>query len=299
MDLQQIEIQEIKIRDLLKSKKTLLVITLLLTLIFSSSLFLTSCKRGIEESLKRANKAWDAEDYETAVEEYERYLAAYPTGEPAQDARFQLANIYYFHLKRYEQARAHYVEFINQSPSHPNVFAARERLAEVLSELGRSYEAIAEYENLNLPDPDERRRIRLRIADLYYDHKNYSQALTEYEKVVSRADYDLMTEQALLREASIYHLTRSQPKLALPVYQRLATESADEKVKLRATYGVADCYAELFEIENAVKTLRSIELPAEQAYINKRISELEGRKREASQAREAVQKAGPQGSGEQ
>jgi tetratricopeptide (TPR) repeat protein len=285
-------------RNRFKNNHPLIFILLFTILIATSAMVLTACKRTVEESLKRANKAWNSEDYETAAEEYERYLQTYPTGEPALEARFQLANICYFHLKRYEQARTQYVEFINQSPAHPQVPAARERLAEVLSELGRSYEAIAEYENLNLPDPDERRRIRLRIADLYYDQKNYSQALTEYEKVVSHADYDLMTEQALLREASIYHLTRNQYKEALAIYQRLLSESSDAKVKLRATYGVADCYGEMFEIENAVKTLRSIEDKSEQAYIAKRIAELEGRRREATQAREAIQKAAPVG-GEQ
>jgi tetratricopeptide (TPR) repeat protein len=288
----------IKLRELLNQNLKFVFLAGLITLILTSAIILAACKRPVEESLKRANKAWNSEDYDMAAQEYEHYLQAYPTGEQSLDARFQLANIYYFHLKRYEQARSQYIEFINQSPSHPQVPAARERLAEVLSELGRSYEAIAEYENLNLPDTDERRRIRLKIADLYYDQKNFSQALTEYEKVVNQADYDLMTEQALLREASIYHLTRNQYKEALPIYQRLAGESNDEKVRLRATYGIADCYGEMFDIENAVKTLRSIEDKAQQPYIAKRIAEMEGRRREASQAREAIQKSAPAG-GEQ
>jgi TolA-binding protein len=299
MKLKYTEFEGIRIRNLGKGKQKIILLLCFFALIFSSTIVLTACKRDVAESLKQANKAWNAEDYGTAAEEYEHYLQAYPTGEQSLDARFQLANIYYIHLKRYEQARIQYSEFINQSPAHVQVPAARERLAEVLSELGRSYEAIAEYENLNLPDNDERRRIRLRIADLYYDQKNYSQALTEYDKVVNQADYDSMTEQALLRVASIYHLTRSQYKQALPIYQRIVAESGDAKVKLRATYGVADCYAELFEIENAVKTLRSIEERSEQAYISKRIAELEGRKREATQARESMQKAGSSSGGEQ
>ncbi len=299
MNLKYTEIAVFSIRSRFKRHQKIVFLGLFIMLIFSSALILTSCKRTVEESLKRANKAWNAEDYETAAEEYEHYLQTYPTGDHSLDARFQLANIYYFHLKRYEQARTQYSEFINQSPAHPQVPAARERLAEVLSELGRSYEAIAEYENLNLPDNDERRRIRLRIADLYYDQKNFSQALTEYEKVVNQADYDAMTEQALLREASIYHMTRNQYKVALLIYQRLAEESNDAKVKLRATYGIADCYAEMFQIENAVKTLRSIEDKTEHAYITKRIAELEGRRREATQAREALQKSAPTGGGEQ
>ncbi|HJZ66694.1 MAG TPA: tetratricopeptide repeat protein, partial [Blastocatellia bacterium] len=97
----------------------------------------------MEKSLTRAVEAWDAGDYKLAAEEYESYLYHYPTGEKAPDALFQLANIYYFKLRRYDQARDNYSAFLERYPSSPNVPLARERLAEVLAELGLSYEAIA------------------------------------------------------------------------------------------------------------------------------------------------------------
>ena len=247
-----------------------------------------ACSKDKTKARERAVKAWGNEDYETAAKEFEHFLEVYPTGNESLDARFQLANVYYLHLKRYEEARAQYSEFINQSPSHPNVPLARERLAEVLTELGRLYEAIAEYENLNPQDEQERRRIRLKIAELYYDQKNYSQALTEYEKVIT-GDYDEFTEQALLREASILHRTRNQYKQALPLYQRIASETEIPKVRVMAIKDIAECQAELLDIEAAIKTLRSIDDPTEQSYISKRIVELESRKHQAAEARNAMQ----------
>ncbi|MBI3651878.1 MAG: tetratricopeptide repeat protein [Acidobacteria bacterium] len=250
---------------------------------------ISACQKRNNGSIAHAVEAWDAGDYQTAADEYERFLQVYPTGEKALEARFQLANVYYLNLHKYEAARLHYREFLNQAPSHTNAPAARERLAEVLNELGRTYEAIAEYENLNPRDDQERRRLRLRIADLYYDQKNYSQALTEYLKVNENAEYDELSEQALLREASIYHITRNQYKEAIPLYQKLVAESSDAKVQRRALYGIADCYAELLELEQAIQTLRQIRDETEQSYITKRIAELESRKREAAQARNAAQ----------
>jgi tetratricopeptide (TPR) repeat protein len=256
---------------------------------FDHRLLIIACQKKKDASISHAVEAWDSGDYQTAAEEYERYLQVYPTGEQSVEARFQLANVYYLNLHKYEQARTHYKEFLNQTPGHANAPAARERLAEVLSELGRSYDAIAEYENLNHQDEKGRRRIRLRIADLYYDQKNYSQALTEYMKVTDLAEYDELSEQAYLREASIYHITRSQFKQAIPIYQKLADESSDANVQKRAKYGIADCYAEMLELDQAVKTLREIKDESEQSYINKRIAELESRKREAAQARSAAE----------
>jgi tetratricopeptide (TPR) repeat protein len=245
----------------------------------------SACHRDAEQSLTRAVEAWDSGNYKTAAEEYERYLYQRPTGDKAPEARFQLANIYYFKLQRYDQARANYSAFIEQNPSNANAQLARERLAEVLAEMGRSYEAIAEYENLNPPDASERRRIRLRIADLYFAQRNYSQALTEYDKVIEKAPYDELSEQAYLREASVYHLERSHYQQALPIYEKLASMTADPKVRLRAAYARAECYAGLYQFDEAIKTLRSIKDEPEQADVSRRVAELELQRQEAARAR--------------
>ena len=249
-----------------------------------------ACHRDVEQSLTRAVEAWDSGDYKLAAEEYERYLYQNPMGDKSADPRFQLANIYYFKLQRYDQARANYGSFLERNPTHSNAQLARERLAEVLGEMGRSYEAIAEYENLNPQDANERRRIRLRIADLYFAQRNYSQALTEYEKVIEKAGFDELSEQAYLREASIYHIERGQYQQALPVYQQLAASSVDPKVRIRAAYGLADCYAGLYQFDEAIKTLRAIKEDAEQTDVTRRVAELEQQKREAAQARSGLER---------
>jgi len=264
-------------------------LTALAALFLLSAILSPGCRRNVDESLTRAAEAWDGGDYKMAAEEYERYLAESPSGDKVPDAHFQLANIYYFKLKRYDQARAHYSTVVERSPNHPTAQLARERLAEVLGEMGRSYEAIAEYENLNPQNTNERRRIRLRIADLYFAQRNYSQALTEYEKVIEKMAYDELSEQAYLREASIYHIERGQYAQALPVYQQLAAGSADPKVRVRAAYGLADCYAGLLQFEEAIKALRAVQDESEQADINRRISELEAQRREAAQAKSGVE----------
>jgi tetratricopeptide (TPR) repeat protein len=276
------------LKETSKSRSLLVATAICIALLGLGGVFLSACQKKTAGSMSHAVEAWDSGDYQTAAEEYERFLQSYPTSEQSLEARFQLANVYYYNLKKYEQARTHYKEFLNQSSAHANALKARERLAEVLGELGRSYEAIAEYENLNPQSEKDRRRIRLRIADLYYEQKNYSQALTEYLKVTEQPEYDELSEQAYLREASIYHITRSQYKQAIPVYQKLADETGDGKVRIRALYAIADCYAEILELDQAIKTLQDIKDEPEQAYINKRIGEFESRKREAAQVRNAA-----------
>lgn len=265
---------------------SLLALLLLPALLFGA----TACRRSGEHSLSRAVEAWDSGDYEQAAEEYEEHLKSNPTGEKSLEARLQLANIYYLNLRRHAQAIEHYKEFLNQDPSNQNAHVARERLAELLAETGRSYEAIAEYENLNPQEAKERRRVRLKIADLYYEQKNYSQALTEYARITDGTDYDELSEQAYQREASIYHISRGQYQQALDSYAKLAALTADPEVRLRATFGMADCYAGLYEFDQAIDTLRKVTDEDEQKYISRRIGELEQQKREAAQAKTEIQK---------
>ena len=239
---------------------------------------------GEEGELTRAAEAWDSGDYETAAEEYERFLQRNSDDAQSQEARFQLANVYYLNMQRYDEARAHYQTLLNEDPSYSKADTARERLGDVLAELGRSYEAIAEYESLDPQDEARRRRIRLRIADLYFDQKNYSQALTEYAKVTESANYDDLSERAYLREATIYHLARNEYRQALPIYEKLASETDDADMRRRAVYGIVDCYAGLFQFEDAIRTLREIKDEADQSYVKRRIAELEQQRRETAQA---------------
>jgi tetratricopeptide (TPR) repeat protein len=261
----------------------------LIGLMLLVSVLATGCGRRARGTLEHASDAWDSGNYEVAAGEFERYIANNPTGTESLGARFQLANIYYLNLHRYEQARAHYTAFLNQQPSHPDAYKARERLAEVLVELGRSYDAISELENLNPAGGDERRRIRLRIADLYVDQKNFNQALTEYEKVTEAGVYDDMTEQAYQREASILHIARGQHKQALSIYQKLAAETSSPEIRRRALYGMSDCHAGIYQFDEAIKILREIKDEGEQPYIVRRVSSLEKLRAEAAEARNAVQ----------
>lgn len=266
------------------SFRLLLILTVVLLVVL-----IVACKRDSTDTLEHATAAWDAGDYPQAADAYEKFLYQYPTGEPSLTARFKLANIYYLNLRRYDQARAHYQEFLRQDGTHAEAAVARERLAEVLAELGRIYEAVAEYEKLNPPDVNERRRIRLKIAALYYDQKDFSQALTEYQKVIDGAEYDEMAEQAYLRQASIY-AARNQYQPALDAYQKLAANSGDARVQTRAQYGLADCYVGLAQYDEAIKALRAIKDEREHPHIAQRISELEQQKREAAQARSGLQR---------
>ena len=125
------------------------------------------------------------------------------------------------------------------------------------------------------PNPPAWRTIRSTIADLYYRLEDFNQADIEYTRVVENASYDELTEQALLRLASIAYKVRSRGEVALPMYERVATSSEDPAVRRAALKSLSEVYADMFRFDEAVATLRRIDDPSEAEYVAKRTAELE------------------------
>lgn len=251
-----------------------------MSLILLGVLF-TGCGFASRSPLERARNAWRDQDYATAAQAYEEYLATEPVGEEAADARFTVADIYYHNLKQYEPARDHYTAYLAAYPTGVRAYEARERLAEVDVELRNLPEAIAQYERLLVehPNPPDWRKIRSTIADLYYRMEDFNQAELEYTKVVENASYDELTEQSLLRLASIAHKIRSRGEVALPMYERVASSTSDPAVRRAALKSLSEVYADMFRFDEAVATLERIDDPAEAEYVERRTAELEKQRR--------------------
>ena len=237
---------------------------------------------------ERAHEAWVDEDYATAALAYEEYLAEDPEGPEAEEASLLLADIYYHNLKDYDRARGRYVVFLEKYPQSAHVYEARQRLAEVYVELKALPEAITQYEQMlaERPDTPDRREIRSEIANLYFDREDHSQAELEYLRVVEGAPYDELSEQALLRLASIYHRMRGDNVRALPIYEQIIASTPDPVVRRNALYGLTDAYAAMFRFDEAIATLKRIDDPNEAEYVVKRAVELERQKRDHADAPE-------------
>jgi tetratricopeptide (TPR) repeat protein len=254
----------------------------------AASLAALACGIGRTPARERAREAWTDQDYAGAAAAYEEYLSDDPQGPEAEDAAFLLADIYYHNLKQYDRARDHYATFLERYPGSAHAYEARERLAEVQVELKDLKAAIAEYERLleEHPDTPERRKIRATIADLYFQGNDFDQAEVEYDRVVADAPYDEVTEQALLRLASIYHLIRGQDERAVPVLDRVASLTDDPAVRRTTLYTLSETFAALFRYDEAIATLQRIDDPAEAQYVAARRAELERQKKEHADAPE-------------
>lgn len=237
-------------------------------------------KRG--ELLDQAQAAWDGGDYQAAVFSYEEFLKDNPHHEQAAAARFRLGNIYYYNLKQYERAIQQYIHVLEDFPNSTDIVASRGRLAECYTALGKQREAINEFESLlrTAGGAVDGRRIRLNIADLYYDLNDFGQSLAEYEKVIEDGRYDSLAERSWLRIAGI-RLLRDEFEEALVAYRTVAQGAGESGVRRVAQLGMADCYERTFEYELAVQVLEQTEPdPNNPEYIRRRVTAIREQQRQ-------------------
>lgn len=239
-----------------------------------------SCSRGA--LLDSAQAAWDRADYAAAADYYEQFLKENPESDKAEFARLRAATVCQRDLKQYDRAIEHYIHFIEEFPKSPNIIQARVQLGACYGLTRKYREAISEYEGVlpKISDVNERRRLRLSIADMYYDLNDRGQALAEYQKVVAGAPYDNLTEPAYLRIGGI-RLLRDEYEDAIPAYQSVAVSTKNPTIRREARFKVADCYVRTLQYDLAIRTLEQTEPdPKSPSYIPKLIASIREQRRQ-------------------
>src|SRR6202008_966648 len=108
------------------------------------------------------------------------------------------------------------------------------------------------------------------------------QALAEYQKVVTGANYDNLTERAYLRIGGI-RLLRDEYEDAIPAYQTVASNTKDPMVRRAARFSVADCYMRTLKYDQAIRILSQTEPdPKQPTYVQKRIASIREQRRQRS-----------------
>ncbi|MGH9936646.1 MAG: tetratricopeptide repeat protein [Blastocatellia bacterium] len=243
-------------------------------------LICASCSR--RALLDSAQAAWDRADYTAAVGYYEQFLQENPRSDKAEFARLRAATICQRDLKQYDRAIQHYIHFIEEFPKSPDVVQARTQLGACYGLTDRHREAISEYEGVlpKISDGNERRRLRLNVADMYFDLNDRGQALAEYQKVVGDASYDDLAERAYLRIGGI-RLLRDEYEDAIPAYETVAANTKDPMVRRSARFGMADCYERTLQYDKAVQTLEQTESDSKSpGYIQQRIANIREQQRQ-------------------
>lgn len=252
-----------------------------LILLLATVVIAAGCSRG--ELLEQAQQAWDSGDYGAAADLYETFLREKPQSEESAQVRYRVGTICARDLRQYERAIEHFIRLIEDHPRFGEIRDARLRLAECYAAVGKRDEAISEYEGV-LPlvsDEKERRRLRLNVAELYYEDNDMRQAIVEYTKVVAPA-YDDLSERAQLRIGQLHYL-RDEFEDAVPAYQMVINNSKDPVIRRVAQLGMIDCHERALQYDLAIKAVEELEVdPKAPDFKSRRIDEIREKQRQRS-----------------
>ena len=71
-----------------------------------------ACRKRGTALLEQGQVAWDNSNFEVAAARYEDYLKEDIRSAQAETARFKLANLYLYNLKKYDLATQHYIHLL-------------------------------------------------------------------------------------------------------------------------------------------------------------------------------------------
>jgi tetratricopeptide (TPR) repeat protein len=256
------------------------VYRLLPSLLFSFLLVLQFACRSRDAILTQAQASWDNKDYAAATLSYEEFLKDSQPSDQTAEIHFKAANIYYLNLKQYDHAAEHYIRLIEDYPKFLSIEPCYQRLAECYAETKKIREAISEYEKLLIafPDTENKRKIRMAIADLYYENDK-SQALVEYQKIVKDVAYDALAEKAYLKIGGV-RILRNEFEPAQSAFQIVIENTTDPMIRRQSRDRMADCLENTSKHEEAIQILEQTEAdPKDPNYLKTRIAGIRERQK--------------------
>jgi len=115
-------------------------------------LSVVSCGKKLSEAeyYQKATTAYSAKDVKAAVDNFEKLIANYPKGENYSRALFMLGYINANDLKKYDDAKKYYNEFIQKFPNDSLAKAARYEI----ETMGKDINTLPMFQNLNKDEKD-------------------------------------------------------------------------------------------------------------------------------------------------
>lgn len=227
----------------------------------ASVIFLPGCtEKGEEEAFMKAEKSLSEGNYPEALSGYRRFVENYPESRLAPQGQYRIGQIYRRHTGDVKMAMDAYAMLFYLYPDAPQVYLAREDMAEVYSSIDEPRKSIAQYAYLIENGPGENRdRYRYRMALEYVKLNDFRQARIELEELLEDAPSTALAPDAHYNIALTYHLEGNLEE-ALEAYERVISSFPGHPLyKKEARLGKAAALEESGRINEAFLLLSELE----------------------------------------
>lgn len=161
--------------------------------------------RDIQILFKEGKKYFDMEDYEGAIEIWERIIQNYPTAKTFLDVRYYLGNAFEY-IGNFPKAIEHYQKFMAENPKHTLYAETSYKLANCYSKLEKYPYSMEIYRDLIRKSPGKKETIRayFNLAQIYMKQEKYKKVINIYRNIIKYYPNTQWEIQARFQLASLF-----------------------------------------------------------------------------------------------
>ncbi|MBF0216916.1 MAG: tetratricopeptide repeat protein [Candidatus Omnitrophica bacterium] len=200
-------------------------------------------KNSIEaEEFDFANGLFSRGMYDMAVEEYKKFIEAYPDSSYRELADFR-AGESFFMDKEYSAAETWFEAFLAGDPAEELLSKAQLRLAQIGFFKNEFEKSLSTFKRLSLvvKYPEVASAAKYYIANINFKSAKYPEAIVDWEKIASDYPSSEYAAYSYMRLGETYAKLKEIDK-AIAAYKRAADTTDNKDFKAEASIGEAEAY---------------------------------------------------------
>ncbi len=172
---------------------------------------------------------------------YLEFAKGFPDSKLHEETQQKLANLYFFTLDNYEQAKAVYKWIIEKYPQSKWVKIAQARSKLIEDNPEGNYDPLRYYIK----------------AERYYEDKKYPESLEQFEKLIATFSESKLAVESQYAIADIYMFKTNQTDRAIAEYQKIIDHYGQSPFAGKSQYKIGECYKKLQKYPEAIKAYES------------------------------------------
>jgi TolA-binding protein len=231
----------------------------LLVLLFGGlGFYVYNLDRILEKDYARAESLVERGDYEAAVDLFRGIYDRHPQFHLAPQALYQSGDVLNLFLNRHREAVLAFLLVEKDYPGQGIALRAQRQVADIYKYRLRDYEqAIVFYQKLLDGGNADGDRLQYEVADTYFRLENYQQARLEFETLVRTYPASPLLAEVAYRTAVTYSL-EGKPSEAEAAFRRVTDAWPQSPYALEALFGLATTLEDRDELVEALKILEEL-----------------------------------------
>ncbi len=221
-------------------------------------MLVSACKDDMKALYQKAMTAYQNEEYQKAVELFERILEEYPDHSLSRKARYELGKIFLYKLKQPRRSLKHLQDLYAQSQPGKYSLEALRLIGHIYeTSLNSCLECIEAYRLLikdygSNSDVDAA-KYQFAIAECYFKLSDYQSAMSEYKVLLEQYPESSYFPYAKFQVANSFALLENWDGAIALHEELLHSDALPEQLSVNNKLELAFCYEQNERFEEALK----------------------------------------------